>query len=96
MDIVLGVSIAPGTVRLVAIEGQDADGVTVEQEEFEVGAAGNAVDRVIDAIGGTREGVVDQLSDQQQFGNQDDELVTGQLRVSRGAAHAPKIDLAML
>ncbi len=59
MDIVLGVSIAPGTVRLVAIEGQDADGVTVEQEEFEVGAAGNAVDRVIDAIGGTREGVVE-------------------------------------
>lgn len=41
-------------------------------------------------------GPVDQLSDQQQFGNQDDELVTGQLRVSRGAAHAPKIDLAML
>ncbi|WP_419537994.1 DUF7159 family protein, partial [Mycobacterium intracellulare] len=59
MDIVLGVSMAPGTVRLVAIEGQDADGVTVEQEEFEVGAAGNAVDRVIDAIGGTREGVVE-------------------------------------
>ncbi|EUA53588.1 hypothetical protein I550_5226 [Mycobacterium intracellulare 1956] len=59
MDIVLGVSIAPGTVRLVAIEGQDADGVTVEQEEFEVGAAGKAVDRVIDAIGGTREGVVE-------------------------------------
>ena len=29
MDIVLGVSMAPGTVRLVAIEGQDADGVTV-------------------------------------------------------------------
>lgn len=59
MDIVLGVSMAPGTVRLVAIEGQDADGVTVEQEEFEIGAAGDAVDRVIDAIGGTREGVVE-------------------------------------
>ncbi|TAM64093.1 hypothetical protein [Mycobacterium sp.] len=63
MDIVLGVSMAPRTVRLVAIEGQDADGVTVEQEEFEVGAAGDAaahaVDRVIDAIGGTREGVIE-------------------------------------
>ncbi|BBY12386.1 DUF7159 family protein [Mycobacterium marseillense] len=59
MDIVLGVSMAPGTVRLVAIEGQDADGVTVEQEEFEVGSAGSAVDRVIDAISGTREGVVE-------------------------------------
>lgn len=59
MDIVLGVSMAPGTVRLVAIEGQDADGVTVEQEEFEVATAGNAVDRVIDALSGTREGVLE-------------------------------------
>ena len=41
MDIVLGVSMAPTTVRLVVIEGQNADGVTVDQDEFEVGAAGN-------------------------------------------------------
>ncbi|OBH51744.1 hypothetical protein [Mycobacterium sp. E2479] len=66
MDIVLGVSMAPRTVRLVAIEGQNADGVTVEQEEFEVGAAGNsadspadALDQVIDAIIGSREGVLE-------------------------------------
>lgn len=63
MDIVLGVSMAPRTVRLVAIEGQNADGVTVEQEEFAVGAAGNsaagAVDQVIDAIIGSREGVLE-------------------------------------
>ncbi|OBB90300.1 hypothetical protein A5782_16785, partial [Mycobacterium sp. 852002-40037_SCH5390672] len=56
-------SMAPRTVRLVAIEGQNADGVTVEQEEFEVGAAENsaagAVDQVIDAIIGTREGVLE-------------------------------------
>ena len=39
MDIVLGVSMAPTTVRLVVIEGQDADGVTVEQDEFEIAAA---------------------------------------------------------
>ncbi|MGV0048472.1 DUF7159 family protein [Mycobacterium colombiense] len=57
MDIVLGVSMAPRTVRLVAIEGQNADGVTVEQEEFAVGTAGNSVDQVIDAIIGSREGV---------------------------------------
>ncbi|ORW63583.1 hypothetical protein AWC23_27480, partial [Mycobacterium saskatchewanense] len=61
MDIVLGASVAPTNVRLVVIEGQDADGVTVEQDEFEVYAAGdsatsNAVDQVIAAIGGTREG----------------------------------------
>lgn len=63
MDIVLGVSMAPRTVRLVAIEGQNADGVTVEQEEFAVRAAGNsaagAVDQVIDAIIGSREGVLE-------------------------------------
>lgn len=63
MDIVLGVSMAPRTVRLVAIEGQNADGVTVEQEEFAVGAVDNsaagAVDQVIDAIIGTREGVLE-------------------------------------
>ena len=64
MDIVLGVSMAPTTVRLVVIEGQNADGVTVEQDEFEVGAAGNsatagAVDQVIAAISGTREGAVE-------------------------------------
>ncbi|OBH83377.1 hypothetical protein A5679_00230 [Mycobacterium scrofulaceum] len=53
MDIVLGVSMAPGTVRLVVIEGQNADGVTVEQDEF-----GGAVDEVIAAIGGTREGAL--------------------------------------
>ena len=64
MDIVLGVSMAPETVRLVVIEGQDADGVTVEQDEFEVGAAGGdsvaagAVDQVLAAIGGTREGAL--------------------------------------
>lgn len=63
MDIVLGVSMAPRTVRLVAIEGQNADGVTVEQEEFAVGAVDNsaagAVDQVIDAIIGSREGVME-------------------------------------
>lgn len=63
MDIVLGVSMAPRTVRLVAIEGENADGVTVEQEEFAVSAVDNsaagAVDQVIDAIIGTREGVLE-------------------------------------
>jgi len=68
VDIVLGVSMAPTTVRLVVIEGQNADGVTVEQDEFEVasevGEAGDsvaagAVEQVIAAIGGTREGAVE-------------------------------------
>ncbi|OBG77012.1 hypothetical protein A5700_20615, partial [Mycobacterium sp. E1214] len=57
VDIVLGVSVAPDTVRLVVIEGQNADGVTVDQDEFEV--ADDAVERVVAAIGGTREGAAD-------------------------------------
>ncbi len=61
MDIVLGVSMAPKTVRLLLIEGVDADGVTVEEDTIEVGdsAESNAVDQVIAAIDGTREGAFD-------------------------------------
>ena len=60
MEIVLGVSMAPTTVRMVLIEGQNADGVTVEEDTFEVGAAehfsnSGAADQVIGAIVGTRE-----------------------------------------
>lgn len=61
VDIVLGVSMAPTMVRLVLIEGADADGVTVDQDAFEVGAAATtgAVDQVIAAIEGTREGAAE-------------------------------------
>ncbi|OBJ53386.1 hypothetical protein [Mycobacterium sp. 1423905.2] len=59
MDIVLGVSMEATAVRLVLIEGQNADGVTVEEENFEVardaGASG-AAGAVLAAIVGTREG----------------------------------------
>lgn len=59
MEIVLGVSMAPTTVRMVLVEGQNADGVTVEQDCFEVGgqdsAPSGAADQVIGAIVGTRE-----------------------------------------
>src|SRR5262249_55456211 len=52
---------APTTVRLVLIEGQNADGVTVEEDHFEVfaredSATSNSADQVIAAIVGTREG----------------------------------------
>ena len=64
MDIVLGVSMAPTTVRLVLIEGQDADGVTVEEDEFELAATNDGATpggpaQVIDAIVGTREGAAE-------------------------------------
>jgi hypothetical protein len=55
---VLGVSMAPNAVRLVLIEGQDADGVTVEEDEFEVAASGGP-DQVVAAIVGTREGAAE-------------------------------------
>src|SRR5262249_24328000 len=55
---------APTTVRLVLIEGQNADGVTVEEDHFEVvagedTATSNSADQVIAAIVGTREGAAE-------------------------------------
>lgn len=68
MDIVLGVSMEPSAVRMLLIEGANADGATVEEESIEVaaskGAAGAdagdaATDRVIAALVGTREGAAE-------------------------------------
>jgi hypothetical protein len=64
MDTVLGISMAPTMVRLVLIEGQNADGVTVEEDHFAVAAGpkdkdsatSGAADRVVATIVGTREG----------------------------------------
>src|ERR1700758_2585011 len=56
---------APTTVRMVLIEGQNADGVTVEQDTFGVVAGEDsaaiscAADQVIGAIVGTREGAIE-------------------------------------
>nr|WP_304528523.1 hypothetical protein [Mycobacterium sp. E188] len=58
MDVVLGVSMAPETVRMVLVEGEAAGGVTVDQDGFELADQTTAVaaaDRVVDAILGTRE-----------------------------------------
>ena len=64
MDIVLGVSMAPASIQMVLLEGENADGATVEQDEFDVSAADDsattsASDRVMAAILGTREGAAD-------------------------------------
>src|SRR5690348_5922785 len=58
MDVVLGVSMAPATVRMVLIEGEAAGGVTVDQDGFDV--AGDetptaAANHVVAAILGTRD-----------------------------------------
>lgn len=60
MDIVLGMSMAPETVRMVLVEGENADGLTVDKDDFDVAnvddsANSGAADQVIAAILGTRE-----------------------------------------
>jgi hypothetical protein len=64
VDIVLGVSMAPTTVRMVLVEGENADGATVEEDTFEVAVAdgsamSGAPEQVIAAILGTREGAAE-------------------------------------
>jgi hypothetical protein len=64
MDIVLGVSMAPTSVRMLLVEGENANGVTVEDNQFSFAAADDAAtlsaaDQVISAILGTREGATE-------------------------------------
>ena len=61
MDTVLGVSMAPTTVRIVLVEGENADGVTVDEDNIAVAgdqdpATFSAPNQVVAAILGTREG----------------------------------------
>ncbi len=57
MEIVLGVSVAPSAVRMVLVEGENADGVTVEHDDLDVmDGTQTAPERVVSAILGTREG----------------------------------------
>jgi hypothetical protein len=61
VDIVLGVSMTPTTVRMVLVEGEKADGSIVDHDVFEVattdGAAtsGSGAEQVVEAILGTKE-----------------------------------------
>src|SRR5947209_3484681 len=55
---------APTAVRMVLVEGENADGVTVDEDGFDVNAAAdaptvNAADQVVSAILGTQEGAMD-------------------------------------
>ncbi len=66
VDIVLGVSMTPTKVRMVLVEGESADGATVDQENFDVdgearrsGGPSTAPAQVISAILGTREGAAE-------------------------------------
>ncbi|MGV0624455.1 DUF7159 family protein [Mycolicibacter minnesotensis] len=56
MDIVLGVSMASPSVRMVLVEGEHAGGVTVDEDGFEVDtAAGAPAGQVVSAILGTQQ-----------------------------------------
>jgi hypothetical protein len=64
VDLVLGMSMAPSTVRMVLVEGKNGDGATVDQDGFPVAGAANtgnaptltATNQAMAAILGTREG----------------------------------------
>jgi hypothetical protein len=63
VEIVLGVSMTPTTVRLALVEGEKADGVIVDHDVFDVSdidgsATSGAPDHVIDAVLGTQEGAI--------------------------------------
>ncbi len=63
MEIVLGVSMTPTIVRMVLVEGEKADGVTVDHDVFDMtpidgAATSSPSEQVIDAVLGTREGAV--------------------------------------
>ena len=60
MDIVLGVSMTPTTVRMVLVEGENADGAIVDHDVFDItaiegSATSSAADQVIAAVLGTKE-----------------------------------------
>jgi hypothetical protein len=60
VDIVLGVSMTPTTVRMVLVEGEKADGVTVDHDVFDItatdgSATSSAAEQVIAAVLGTKE-----------------------------------------
>ena len=58
MEIVLGVSMTPTTVRIVLVEGEKADGPTVDHDVFDIagnGGTATATEQVVAAILGTRE-----------------------------------------
>ena len=60
MDIVLGVSLTPTTVRMVLVEGEKGDGATVDHDVFDVSAGAgaatpSAAEQVVEAVLGTQE-----------------------------------------
>jgi hypothetical protein len=99
LDIVLGVSMAPSSIQMVVLEGEYADGATVEEDTFDVAdvddaAATTGPDQVISAILGTREGAADAGLELSSIGvTWTDQLEAAALR---DALAAHRIDNVML
>ena len=99
MEIVLGMSMAPASIQMVVLEGEYADGATVEEDVFDVPAAEDAAtasapDQVIAAILGTREGATDAGLELSSIGvTWTDQLEAAALR---DALAAHRIDNVML
>lgn len=99
MELVLGVSMAPTTIRMVLVEGENADGVMVEEDDLHVIAAHDsptcrASDQVIAAILGTREGAAEAGSRLLSIGvTWTDQIEAAELR---DALAARKIENVML
>ena len=63
MEIVLGVSMTPTTVSIALVEGENADGVIIDHDVFDItavdgSATPSAPEHVIAAILGTQEGAI--------------------------------------
>jgi hypothetical protein len=63
VEIVLGVSMTPTTLRIALVEGEKADGVVVDHDVFDISAVdgsatSSASDHVIAAVLGTQEGAI--------------------------------------
>ncbi|MDI3315962.1 MAG: hypothetical protein QJR12_17345 [Mycobacterium sp.] len=61
MDLVLGVSTGPAVVRMVLVEGENADGALIEEDSLDLASDGeqataSVADQVVSIILGTREG----------------------------------------
>ena len=50
VDIVLGVSMTPTAVRMVLVEGDKADGVTVDHDTFDIGTAEGTATSAADQV----------------------------------------------
>jgi hypothetical protein len=96
VDIVLGVSMAPTKVRMVLVEGENADGVTVDQDKFDVTAESpcTAPAQVISAILGTQQAAAE--GGYQLMSSGVTWTDPGEAAVLRDALAARKIDNVML